>query len=335
MFSFISHKSQEFKCEEFLQFVEQSDFEETIRKEHDSILRKPASGSLQEAAKFENSHLNRLGLLNCFDHSRVILPVETKHRDYINGSYVDGYNQARKFICMQAPMHHTNYDLWRTVWMNNSRIIVMLCEKTVFDRKMDHAYWCYGEGILNCEKFKIKTKKVEVRQNYIETTLEVTDGTGASRKVLHLAFTTWPDKDLPATVEDFLDFVLAVKRNNEEIKTRLTQEGCQVPNPPIIVHSEIGANRSGAFCAIEIAMSQYNETGIISLASIVTRIREQRYDAVSRFIHYLFCYGVLAKYASFFQPSEENMVKQNGSSLRSLFKNVTNPNFFSSRNVKS
>nr|ACE75204.1 protein tyrosine phosphatase [Glyptapanteles flavicoxis] len=327
------HISQ-FNSEDFLQFVERSDFEETIRKEHNFILRKPTSGSLRVAAKSNNSQLNRLGLPNCFDHSRVILPVEKEHGDYINGNYVDGYNQARKFICMQAPMHSTNYDLWRTVWMSNSRIIVMLCEKTVFTREIDHAYWCYAEGTLKCEKFEIKTKKVEFRQNYTETTLEVTDGTGASREVLHLAFTTWRDKDVPETIEDFLDFVLAVKRINEKMKVRLIQESGQIPNPPIIVHSEMGANRAGAFCAIEIAMSQYNDTGIISLASVVTRIREQRYDAVFRFIHYLFCYAVLAKYASFFQLSEENIVKQAGYSMRSLFKSVAYPNCFRSRNVK-
>lgn len=335
MYSYISHISQEFKREDFLKFVRQSGFEKTVEEEYKTILGKPMGGMFIESQKFGNLDLNRLRYPNCFDHSRVVLPVENNRGNFINGNYVDGYNQAKKFICMQAPLHHTNYDLWRTVWMNHSRIIVMVCEKTVFNRKTYDAYWYHIEGTLKCGKFDIQTKEIEVLPNYVKTTLEVTDGTGASQEVLHFAFTTWPDIDLPATVEDFLDFVLAVRRKNEEIKTQLTQKGCQYYNPPIIVHSEMGVNRSGAFCAIETEISRFNETGIISLASTVIRIREQRHNAVSRLTSYIFCYRVLAKYVSIVGPPNENSLKRVGSYFSSLFKNLAGLNFFSSRNGES
>ncbi|ACE75483.1 protein tyrosine phosphatase [Bracoviriform indiense] len=335
MYSYISHISQEFKSEDFLKFVQQNGFEETVEEEYKTILRKPMGGMFKESQKSENVPLNRIRYPNCFDHSRVVLPVEKERGDYINGNYVDGYNQTKKFICMQAPMHHTNYDLWRTVWMNHSRIIVMLCEKTAFNRKIYDAYWCHMKGTLKCGKFEVQTKKIEVQQNYVKSTLEVTDGTGASQEVLHFAFTTWPDMDLPATVDDFLDFVLAVRRDNEIIKKRLTQEGCQFHNPSIIVHSEMGVNRSGVFCAIEIEISRFNETGLISLASTVTRIREQRHNAVSRFTSYIFCYKVLAKYVSTVGPPNENSLKLVGSYFLPLFKNSAVSNFFSSRHGES
>lgn len=332
MFSYISHISQEFKAEDFLKFVGQSAFEETVKQEHETILRKPVGGMFRTCQKKINMPLNRLRYPNCFDHSRVILPVEKKRGDYINANYVDGYNHARKFICMQAPMRHTNYDLWRTVWMSHSRIIVMLCDKTIYNRDMYDMYWCNVEGILKCGKFEIKTKKIQVWPKYIKTTLEVTDGTTASQEVLHFVFNTWPDQDLPASVADFLDFVLAVKRNYEEINTQLIKKDCQIPLPPIIVHSKMGVNRSGAFCAIEIELSRFNETGIISLASTVTRIREQRHNAVSNLSYYLFCYRVLEKYVNLFRSPTEHFLQQVGSHLGSLFKNLSPPIFVNSHN---
>lgn len=333
MYSYISHISGELKCKDLLEFVGQSDFEKIAAEEHKAILFKPVGGTFQECQKTENRPLNRLRYPNCFDHSRVVLPVEKKRRDYINANYVDGYNHERKFICMQAPMHHTNYDLWRTVWMHHSRIIVMLCRKTVFNRNIYDGYWFHMQGTLNCEKFTIKTKKIDVQPTYVLTTLEVTDGTTASQEVLHFAFTAWSDINLPANLEDFLNFVLAVKHNHEKIKARLIQEGCKYCSPPIIVHSLMGVDRSAAFCAIEIEISRYNNTGIISLASTVAQIREQRHNSLSHFRYYLFCYRVLEKYVNLFRSRKDvNLLERATSHAVSLIKNLSAPKFFNFKN---
>lgn len=123
----------------------------------------------------------------------------------------------------------------------------MLCEKTIFNRKKHDAYWCHLEGYYKCNKFKITTKKIEVHSNYVMTSLQVTDGTKASLNVMHFAFTVWPESDLPISVNDFLDFILTVRRNHEEVRTKLTEEGYKFGNPPIVVHCNAGINRSGLF----------------------------------------------------------------------------------------
>lgn len=333
MYSYISYIFQAFNCEDLVKFVKQSDFEEIVAEEHKAILCKPAGGTFQESQKVANIRLNRMRYPNCFDHSRVVLHKEKKRGDYINANYVDGYNHARKFICMQAPMHHTNYDLWRTVWMNHSRIIVMLCEKTVFNRETYDAYWFHMNGRLQCEKFEITTKKIDVQTTYVLTTLEVTDGTTASQEVLHFAFTTWPDTELPASPEDFLNFVLAVRHNQTEIQARLIQEGCKYCSPPIIVHSTMGVERSAAFCAIEIEISRYNKTGIVSLASTVAQIRKQRHNSLSNFDYYLFCYRVLAKYVNLFRTAKINdLLKPTSSHVVSLIKKKSVSKFFNFKN---
>ncbi|XP_061714566.1 tyrosine-protein phosphatase non-receptor type 9-like [Cydia pomonella] len=321
--------SHELKYQDFLELVKKSDFEKTVQQEHEEILRKKVDGKFTEARKKENLPLNRYGYLPCFDHSRVVLPVEKKRSDFFNGNYVDGFDQTNKFILTQAPLLHTMYDFWRTIWMHHCRIIVMLCEKTIFNRNDKYdAYWCYQEGYLKCMKFKITTTKVEVQSNYVKTTLEVTDGTKATQEVLHFVFTTWPDSKLPVSAEDFLDFILTVRRNYDEIKAQLTQKPCKFPDPPIVVHSKRGIGRSSTFCALFIEISRFNKTRMVSLASTVSQIRTERYNALSNFSYYFFCYQVLACYVS--------IVGQGRNKLRGLivfyrlplFKKWAVPNFF-------
>ncbi|KAG8039269.1 hypothetical protein G9C98_003576 [Cotesia typhae] len=138
---------------------------------------------------------------------------------------------------------------------------------------------------------------------------------------------------LPASLEDVLNFVLAVRHNHAEIKAKLIQEGCKYCSPPIIVHSLMGVDRSAAFCAVDIEISQYNNTGIISLASTVVKIREQRHNSLADFHYYLFCYRVLAKYVNLFRPRKDvDLLKRTTSHAVSLIKNLSISKLFNLKN---
>lgn len=65
-----------------------------------------------------------------FDSNRVALcPIRgVDGSDYINASYVDGYQDRKAFIACQAPMVSTVEDFWRMVWEQKSDVIVMLCD---------------------------------------------------------------------------------------------------------------------------------------------------------------------------------------------------------------
>lgn len=314
--------------EDFIKLVDKSDFEKTVKQEHDQILCWPVNGTFIVGQRFCNLTLNRYPNPTCYDNSRVILPVEKKRGDYINANYVDGYDRAKKFICMEAPMCHTMYNLWRTVWMHHSRIIVMLCERTVFNKERYDAYWLHLEGYLKVGKFRVQTKNIVVRPNYVKTTLEVSDGTKAKLEVSHFMFTTWPNSDLPASAPDFLDFILAVRSHHEEVKAKLALDNVKFSDPPIVVHSVRGIGRAGAFCALDIEISRFNKTRIISLASTVSHIRDQRYGAVANFTHYLFCYQVMAYYVKILGQPMNKLQKLTVVFSMPLLKNWACPNFF-------
>uniref|UniRef100_A0A183B832 Tyrosine-protein phosphatase domain-containing protein n=1 Tax=Echinostoma caproni TaxID=27848 RepID=A0A183B832_9TREM len=83
-----------------------------------------------EALTTVNLTKNRILHAVPFDFNRVSLcPIRgVDGSDYINASYVDGYQDRNAFIACQAPMVSTVEDFWRMVWEQKSDVIVMLCD---------------------------------------------------------------------------------------------------------------------------------------------------------------------------------------------------------------
>ena len=62
------------------------------------------------------------------DQSLVQLkPVAgSKRPEYINASYIDGYQRPRAFIAAQGPLGRTRPAFWRMVWEQRVTTIVMI-----------------------------------------------------------------------------------------------------------------------------------------------------------------------------------------------------------------
>lgn len=93
----------------------------------------------------ENRPKNRFTNILPYDHSRVKLqPTDDEEgSDYLNASYMPGFNSPREFIVAQGPLHSTRDDFWRAVWEQNCRSIIMLTRCIEKGReKCDH-YWPY------------------------------------------------------------------------------------------------------------------------------------------------------------------------------------------------
>ncbi|KAJ8896269.1 hypothetical protein PR048_001613 [Dryococelus australis] len=208
----------------FIKLVEKNDFIEIVQQDHKQILREEVNSKTLQITLTEDfyRYQNRV----CFDYSRVILPVEKRYGNYINANYVNGYEYDKKYICTQAPLKHTCYDFWRMGWMNDTQIIVMLCQKIEDKKEKCYAYWRDTEGsAVEFNKFTITTTKIEYYASYVKTTLLMTDGTSASQEITHFGFTQWPDFGTPTDTEDFLNFMLAVRQNQEEVIKQLIHCG--------------------------------------------------------------------------------------------------------------
>ncbi|KAH0556468.1 hypothetical protein KQX54_000842, partial [Cotesia glomerata] len=275
------------------QRIKESNLGHVLEQEHHQIMEESVPYSCYEVLKFKNLSKCRYWNTSIFDRNRVILPTEDGGSDFINSSYVDGHNVKGRFLCTEAPLQETANDFWQMIFSHQVRVIVMLTRIVEKRREACYPYWSPKKrGKVVHGKFTIKTLKVKSFRYYVVTRLRVTDNTGASLDIKHFAYTDWPHNSLPQDPSKFLDFVLSVRK--AQLMADLDSKGGKVP--PMVVHCSAGLNRTGAFCAIDISLSLYDERAIISLSSVVRNLRKQRHNCLSLPQYYVFCYLIVLKY---------------------------------------
>lgn len=71
------------------------------------------------------------------NRSSTILPIEScrvhltpkpgeEGSDYINATWIQGFNSLREFIITQHPLQNTVIDFWQMVWDHNAQTIIMI-----------------------------------------------------------------------------------------------------------------------------------------------------------------------------------------------------------------
>ena len=55
---------------------------------------------------------------------------------------------------------------------------------------------------------------------------------------------------------------------------------------PILVHCSAGVGRTGTFIAVDIALEQARREGVVDIAGIINRLREQRMQMVQTAVSY-------------------------------------------------
>ncbi|KTG34370.1 hypothetical protein cypCar_00036171 [Cyprinus carpio] len=98
--------------------------------EFQSIPRIFSNYTIKEAKKQENQSKNRYVDILPYDYNRVTLSAGGED-DYINASFIEGYQEPKKYIAAQGPKDETVCDFWQMVWEQKSSIIVMVtrCEE--------------------------------------------------------------------------------------------------------------------------------------------------------------------------------------------------------------
>ncbi|XP_041347840.1 tyrosine-protein phosphatase 99A-like isoform X2 [Gigantopelta aegis] len=88
----------------------------------------PSEDELAQAEKSVNESKNRNTEILPVSSKRVILPAKPgiEGSDYINATYLQGFNKSNEFIVTQHPLESTTEDFWRMVWDRNSPVIIVL-----------------------------------------------------------------------------------------------------------------------------------------------------------------------------------------------------------------
>ncbi|XP_019645755.1 PREDICTED: receptor-type tyrosine-protein phosphatase alpha-like [Branchiostoma belcheri] len=239
----------------------------------------------------ENLSKNRVLQVLPYDTTRVFLQQKpgVKGSDYINASFIDGYNMKDAYIATQGPLDRTVEDFWRMVWEWNSCSVVMLTEIKEKSQNKCAMYWP-EDGSQSFGDFTVSLQDQTDYPDYTLRTFHLTKGKGGTtRTVQQFHFHGWPEVGIPDNAAGMIDLIGQVQKQQQHSG-----------NGPITVHCSAGAGRTGAFCAISTVLERVKAEGVCDVFQVVKALRLQRPHMVQTLDQYQFCYQAVVEYLDSF-----------------------------------
>ncbi|XP_056586658.1 LOW QUALITY PROTEIN: receptor-type tyrosine-protein phosphatase alpha [Triplophysa dalaica] len=267
-----------------------ADDNKLFREEFNSLPVCPIQASCDAASKEENKEKNRYINILPYDHSRLHLTSleGVPDSDYINASFINGYQEKNKFIGAQGPKEETVNDFWRMIWEQNTATIVMVTN--LKERKEckcaqywpDQGCWTYGNIRVSVEDMMVLVDYT-IRKFCIQQVGDLS-GKKPQRLVTQFHFTSWPDFGVPFTPIGMLKFLKKVKTCNPQYAG------------PIVVHCSAGVGRTGTFIVIDAMLDMMAAERKVDVFGFVTRIRAQRCQMVQTDMQYVFIFQALLEH---------------------------------------
>ncbi|XP_005918755.1 receptor-type tyrosine-protein phosphatase alpha [Haplochromis burtoni] len=267
-----------------------ADDNKLFREEFNALPVCPIQATCDAASKEENKEKNRYVNILPYDHSRVHLSSleGVPDSDFINASFINGYQEKNKFIAAQGPKEETVNDFWRMIWEQNTVTIVMVTN--LKERKEckcaqywpDQGCWTYGNIRVSVEDTMVLVDYT-IRKFCIQQVGDVS-GKKPQRLITQFHFTSWPDFGVPFTPIGMLKFLKKVKACNPQYAG------------PIVVHCSAGVGRTGTFIVIDAMLDMMITEKKVDVFGFVTRIRAQRCQMVQTDMQYVFIFQALLEH---------------------------------------
>lgn len=239
----------------------------------------------EAAKKPENKSKNRYADLLPYDETRVILQKlkNDPDSDYINASYIDGYNHPKAYISTQGPLDKTINDFWRMIWQESITKIIMAANIIENGKKKCEIYW--PEATKRYGDILVSLQSEQVFVDFIIRTFKVHKaGHSSARHIRQFHYTAWPDHGIPAYPLSMVLLLNYVKKYHKN------------DNAPVVVHCSAGVGRSGTVILLDAALDMLGAEGTVDVFSLLYKMRQQRVNLVETIDQYTFVYKALIDY---------------------------------------
>ncbi|XP_038066637.1 receptor-type tyrosine-protein phosphatase mu-like [Patiria miniata] len=207
--------------------------------------------------------------------------------NYINATFLDGYNSKHAYLATQAPLPNTRGDMWRMVFDYKASCIVML-------NSMDNdpsvvQYWPekdsleFGPLTVTLTNEDRYSEDIIIRQFDVSYPARKNDEV---QSVCQIQYLGWPPgKEVPRSPSSLLKVLEAVKMWTTDH-----------PDGPITVHCIDGVGCSGTFCAILTLLDQLAVEKDVDVFQAIKKLRITRAGMVNTLAQYQLCYQVIQTY---------------------------------------
>uniref|UniRef100_A0A0N5AJB0 protein-tyrosine-phosphatase n=1 Tax=Syphacia muris TaxID=451379 RepID=A0A0N5AJB0_9BILA len=235
-----------------------------------------------------NRAKNRFTNILPYDHSRVkLMPSDDEEgSDYLNASYIPGYNSRREFIAAQGPLPSTRDHFWRAVWEQQCPAIVALTKCVEKGRDKCHQYWPDNEQMtVLYADIEVTLMNETVYEEFTIRELQLTNlrEPNSKRTVTHFHYMAWPDFGVPDHAIGIVHFVRLFRHRLPPSST----------NRPTVVHCSAGVGRSGTFIALDRSIQAINAEKEIDVFGVVYEMRMERCHMVQNEQQYIFIHQCL------------------------------------------
>lgn len=165
------------------------------------------ASALKPFNKTKNRNINFLPLEGHRVHITPKPGVEGS--DYINATFLMGFNHLREFILTQHPLYQTFSDFWQMVYDHNSQTIVLLTQMN--DLKEFPRFWPQKEDEVDYGSFKVKLTK--------ESTTQLPNS--ATNNANNLKSTNLDDSVNVSGQIITRDFIMRSNQDDYELQTRV------------------------------------------------------------------------------------------------------------------
>ncbi|NWI65581.1 PTPRJ phosphatase, partial [Todus mexicanus] len=313
--SFSPIKSKMIKVENFESYFkkQQADSNCGFAEEYEELKSAGVHQPKFAAELAENRGKNRYNNVLPYDISRVKLSDQSSATgDYINASYMPGYNSKKAFIAAQGPLPNTIEDFWRLIWEKNIYSIVMLTKCVEQARTKCEQYWpdkeskSYGDIIVTMVS-EIVLPEWTIRDFTVEKS-----NTPESHTVRQFHFTFWPDHGVPETTDLLINFRHLVHEYSSQ-------------NPidsPTLVHCSAGVGRTGTFIAIDRLIQQIEMENTVDVYGVVYDLRMHRPLMVQTEDQYIFLNQCVMDIIRSQKDKKTDLIYQNMTAM-AIYENFT------------